>query len=154
MMKTQENNGPYNIWAETETTVEFYELDPLQVVWHGNYLNYFEKGRRALLEIINYDYKEMEESGYAFPIIEISAKYLGSLRFKDRARIKSVLLEYENRLKIQYEIRNAATGQITTKGVSTQMAFDMKAGESCFVCPQVLVDKVEAFIKSIGRKEG
>jgi acyl-CoA thioester hydrolase len=151
MMKTQENNGPYNIWAETETTVEFYELDPLQVVWHGNYLNYFEKGRRTLLEKIDYDYKEMEESGYAFPIIEISAKYTGSLRFKDRARIKAVLLEYENRLKIQYEIRNAATGQITTKGVSTQMAFDVKAGESCFVCPQVLVNKVESFIR--GKEE-
>ncbi|MDR2952033.1 MAG: acyl-CoA thioesterase [Treponema sp.] len=147
MMKLQDNNGPYNIWAETETTVEFYDLDPLQVVWHGNYFNYFEKGRRALLEKIKYDYREMEESGYAFPIIEISAKYLGSLRFKDCAIVKAVLLEYENRLKIQYEIRNTTTGQITTKGVSTQMALDIKAGESCFVCPQVLVDKVEAFIK-------
>jgi acyl-CoA thioester hydrolase len=88
----------------------------------------------------------MEESGYAFPVIEISAKYLGSLRYKDRARIKAILVEYENRLKIEYEIRNIATGQITTKGVSSQMAIDMKAQDSCFVSPQILFDKVEALI--------
>jgi len=118
----------------------------MRVVWHGNYINYFETGRRALLEKIGYDYNEMEASGYAFPIIEISAKYMGSLRFKDRAIIKTILIEYENRLRIQYEIRNANTGQLTTKGLSTQMAFNMKTMDSCFECPQILIDKVENLI--------
>jgi len=145
-MESKENNGPYNIYAEAEITVEFYDLDPLRIVWHGNYLNYFEAGRRALLEKIKYSYEEMEASGYAFPVIEISAKYLSSLKFKDRAVVKAVLMEYENRLLIRYEIRNAQTGQITTKGSSTQMAFDIKNNDSCFVCPPVLVKKVEAFI--------
>ena len=145
-MEAREDNGPYNIWAEAETTVEFYDCDPLRVVWHGNYINYFEIGRRTLLEKIDYDYTEMEKSGYAFPIIEISVKYLDSLRFKDRARIKAILVEYENRLRIKYEIRNAKTGVLTTKGVSTQMAYNIAAGDSCFVCPQILVEKVEALI--------
>ena len=145
-MESPENNGPYNIYAETEITVEFFHLDPMNVVWHGNYINYFETGRRVLLEKIGYYYHEMEKSGYAFPVIEISAKYLGSLRFMDRARVKAILLEYENRLRIQYEIRNIKTGALLTKGVSTQMAFDVKAGESCFVCPKNFIDKVEALI--------
>ena len=151
MRETRENNGPYNIWAEAETTVEFYDCDPLRVVWHGNYLNYFEIGRRTLLEKINYGYSEMEESGYAFPVIEVSVKYLGSLHFRDRVRIKAILTEYENRLRIQFEIRNSITGQLTTKGFSTQMAYDMKAGDSCFVCPKILADKIEALIG--GKKE-
>ena len=142
----KEDNGPYNIYAEAERTVEFFDLDPMQVVWHGNYINYFELGRRALLEKINYGYDEMEKSGYAFPVIEVSAKYISSLRLKDRARIKAVLMEYENRLLIRYEIRNAQTGVLTTKGSSTQMAYDIKNRESCFVCPPILVTKVEAFI--------
>jgi acyl-CoA thioester hydrolase len=145
-MESKENNGPYNLYAEEEITVEFYDLDPLRIVWHGNYLNYFEVGRRALLEKIGYSYREMEDSGYAFPVIEISVKYLSSLRFRDRARIKAILMEYENRLLIRYEIRNAQTGVLTTKGSSTQMAFDIKNNDSCFVCPPVLVKKVEAFI--------
>jgi len=146
-MESKENNGPYNIYAETEITVEFFHLDPLRIVWHGNYLNYFEIGRRALLEKIGYSYDDMEKSGYAFPVIEISAKYLSSLRFRDRAIVKAILMEYENRLLIRYEIRNTKTGQLATKGSSTQMAFDIKAQDSCFVCPPILVEKVEAFIK-------
>lgn len=143
-MKSLEDNGPYRLFTETEITVEFFDLDPMQVVWHGNYLNYFEIGRRTLLEKIGYGYGEMEKSGFAFPVIEVSAKYLGPLRFGDRARIKAVLVEYENRLRIKYEIRNVNTGLVTTKGVTTQMAFDVKAGESCFVCPKALTDKIEA----------
>jgi acyl-CoA thioester hydrolase len=146
MIESKENNGPYNIYAETEITVEFFDLDPLRIVWHGNYLKYLEIGRRALLEKIGYGYDEMEKSGFAFPIIEISAKYLGPLRYRDRARIKAILVEYENRLMVRYEIRNAQTGILTTKGVSTQMAFDIKNNDSCFVCPEVLTKKVEAFI--------
>jgi acyl-CoA thioester hydrolase len=145
-MQTKENNGPYNIYAEQEITVEFYDLDPLRIVWHGNYLNYFEAGRRALLEKIGYSYDEMEKSGYAFPVIEISAKYMGSLRLKDRARVKAILMEYENRLLIRYEIRNAQTGVLTTKGFSAQMAVDIKSNESCFVCPPILIKKVEGFL--------
>ena len=148
-MQTREDNGPYNIFTETETTVEFYDLDPMQVVWHGNYTNYFEIGRRTLLKKIDYNYHDMVKSGFSFPVIELSVKYLGSLRFMDRALIKAILMEYENRLKIKYEIRNAETGLLTTKGMSTQMAFDMNAGESCFVCPAVFIEKVEALI---GRK--
>jgi acyl-CoA thioester hydrolase len=145
-LKFKEDNGPFNIYAEAETTVEFFHLDPLQVVWHGNYINFFELGRRMLLEKIDYSYREMEQSGYAFPVVDISVKYPGSLRFGDRALIKAVLMEYENRLRIQYEIRNAKTGIITTRGVSSQMAVDIKTGESCFVCPPILIKKVEAII--------
>jgi len=148
MVRLKENsNGPYNIFAEAETIIEFFDVDPMRVVWHGNYMNYFEIGRRTLLDKIGYCYDEMEKSGYAFPVIEVSAKFLGPLTFKDRARIKAVLMEYENRLRIQYEIRNAKTGVLTTKGISTQMAYDIKAGDSCFVCPKALTDKVEDLIR-------
>jgi acyl-CoA thioester hydrolase len=92
----------------------------------------------------------MKESGYAFPVIEISAKYLKPLHYRDNVRIKAILMEYENRLMIRYEIRNTQTGLLTTKGYSTQMAFDFRSNESCFVCPQILADKVEAIT---GRKK-
>ena len=140
------SNGPFNIFAEAEFCVEFFDLDPMCVVWHGNYLNYFEIGRRVLLQRINYSYTDMEESGYAFPVIEISVKYIRSLKFEDQAIVKAILVEYENCLKIRYEIRNAKTGVLTTKGVSTQMAVDVKAGDACFVCPKAFTDKVEALI--------
>ena len=153
-MESRENNGPFNLFAETEITVEFFDIDPLQVVWHGNYIKYFEMGRRKLMEKIDYSYSDMEKSGYAFPLIEISAKYISSLRFMDRAKVKAVLVEYENRLRVKYEIRNAETGVLTTRGVSTQMAVDIDSGESCFVCPVALTEKIEALLEGLaGAKE-
>jgi acyl-CoA thioester hydrolase len=145
-------NGPYSISADTEFIVEFYDLDPMQVVWHGNYIKYFELARRVLLDKIGYGYREMEESGYAFPVIEVSVKYIDPLKFKDRARVKAVLEEYENCLRIKYEITNVETGKLTTRGISTQMAYDVKRRESCFVCPTVLVQKVETMIASCGQE--
>ena len=146
-MNQKNENGPYDIFAEAQTTVEFFDLDPMQIVWHGNYFNYFEIARRLLLEKIEYDYSEMAKSGFMFPIIEASAKYINPLRHGDKAGIKAVLVEYENRLKIIYEIKNTETGILTTRGMTTQMAFDINAGESCFVCPPALTDKIENLIR-------
>ena len=148
-MGLRKDNGPFNIFAEEETIIEFYSLDPMQIVWHGNYINYFELGRRSLLEKIGYGYNEMKESGYAFPVVEISVKYLQPLRYKDRIRIKAILMEYENCLRIKYEIRNTETGAAVTMGVSTQMAYDIKTEESCFTCPEVLIKKVESLISHL-----
>ena len=147
-MGLRKDNGPYNIFAEAETIIEFYSLDPMQIVWHGNYINYFELGRRSLLEKIGYGYNEMKDSGFAFPVVEISVKYLRPLRYKDRIRIKAILTEYESCLRIKYEIYNSETGAAVTMGLSTQMAYDIKTNESCFTCPVVLAKKVESLMKN------
>ncbi|MDR0289557.1 MAG: acyl-CoA thioesterase [Treponema sp.] len=139
-----------NINAEIEFKVEFYDVDSMRIVWHGNYIKYFEKARCALLDKIGYGYSEMEESGWAFPVTGISAKYVNSLRFRDLVRARAQLTEYENCLKIKYELYNAKTGQLCTKGDSTQMAINMITGESSMICPQIFIDKVEALIKEEG----
>ena len=145
-MQQRKDDGPFGIFAEAEVNIEFFHLDPMQVVWHGNYIDFFEVGRRSLLEKIGYCYKEMEKSGFAFPVVEISAKYLYPLRFGERVRVRAILTEYENGLKIKYEIFNVKTGALTTKGLSTQMAYNIEAGESCFACPEVLIKKIEALM--------
>jgi acyl-CoA thioester hydrolase len=63
------------------------------------------------------------------------------------------LEEYENRLRIKYELSNALTGIITTKGMSTQMAYNIAAADSCFLGPGIIIDKVEALLKA-GDGEG
>jgi acyl-CoA thioester hydrolase len=134
-----------NLSAEIEFTVEFYDVDSMDIVYHGNYFKYFEKARCALLNKIGYDYREMKKTGWAFPVTSISAKYISSFSFRDRVRARAVLDEYENCLKIKYELYNAA-GQLCTKGESTQMAIDLASGESRFVCPRIFTDKVEALM--------
>ncbi|MDR2841657.1 MAG: acyl-CoA thioesterase [Spirochaetaceae bacterium] len=132
---------------EIEFNVEFYDCDPMNIVWHGNYIKYFEKARCALLDYIGYGYNEMKESCFAFPVTGVRVKYIAPLRFGDRVKARAILDEYENCIKTKYELYNAETGKLCTKGESTQMAIDMIKEESLFTCPKIFIDKVEAFIK-------
>lgn len=132
--------------AEVEFNIEFYDVDSMDIVWHGNYIKYFEKARCALLDSIGYGYRQMKESGYAFPVTGITVKYISPLRFAEKARARAILDEYENCLKIKYEISSAETGLVCTRGTSTQMAYNIAAASSCFVCPQSFIEKVEALL--------
>jgi acyl-CoA thioester hydrolase len=71
----------------------------------------------------------------------------------DRVRARAVLEEYENCIKIRYELFNARTGERCTKGSSTQMAFDIAANASRFSCPPVFIGKVEALLREGGLKK-
>jgi len=134
--------------AKNEITfpVEFYDVDTMRVVWHGNYVKYMEKGRCALLDMLNFGYLEMEKCGTAFPIVKLDLKYIRSLRFGDIAKVVSYLTEYENCIKIKYEIYNAKTGELTTKAESTQMAMSIETGESYLVCPEIFIKNVKEYI--------
>lgn len=134
----------YFVKSEIVFNVEFYDVDSMKIVWHGNYIKYMEKARCALLDKIGYNYLEMEKSGYLFPIVDIKLKYVKSLYFGQKARAVAYLTEYENCIRIKYEIYNEESGELTTKGESMQMAVNMKTGESCFVCPDIFIKKVDA----------
>jgi acyl-CoA thioester hydrolase len=132
------------LFAETDFRVEFYDVDSMRIAWHGNYPRFFELGRCALLDAIGYGYDEMEASGYAWPVVTMSLKYVRPLVFRQTARIKATLLEYENRLRIGYLIYDPATGNPHTKGESVQMAIDMRTRESLFESPGCFLSLVRA----------
>ncbi len=123
---------------------QFYDLDPMNVVWHGNYLRFFEQARSALFQHIGYDYDDMLASGYVFPIVTLQAKYVAPLTYGQAAEITASLVEWEYRLIIDYVIRASDTGVILTKGQSKQIAVRQDTGEACFACPEILIDKVKA----------
>ncbi len=124
--------------------VEFYDVDSMNVAWHGRYVNFLEIGRRALLDKIGYGYLEMNDSGYLWPVVDMRIKYVKPLLFGHRARVKARLVEWENRLKIKFEIVDDETGEILTRAETTQMAVDAGTGESLFVSPSCLTDAVAA----------
>lgn len=130
-------------WScDTEIEVQFYDLDPMQIVWHGNYVKYLEVARCALLESIGYNYTQMKDSGYAWPVIDMNLRYIGSAVFGQRLRLHCEIVEYENRLKIDYLIVDAASGKRLNRASTTQVAVDLKTGEMCFVSPPILFEKL------------
>jgi acyl-CoA thioester hydrolase len=129
-------------WAEVEIRVQFFDLDPMQIVWHGNYIKYLEVARCALFDKIDYNYAQMGASGYSWPVIDLRLRYIGSARFGQRLKLRADLVEWENRLKIDYLISDAETGARLTRASTTQVAVEIVSGEMCFVSPPVLFKKL------------
>jgi acyl-CoA thioester hydrolase len=129
--------------AEVMQEVPFHDVDVMEVVWHGYYVKYFELARCALLRRIDYDYSQMRASGYAWPVVECYLKYVRPARYGQRLVVRSRLREYENRLKIDYEITDAESGERLTKGFTVQVAVDLGSGELQFVSPPCLIKQVE-----------
>ncbi len=130
--------------AEVEITVPFEDGDPMGVTWHGNYFRYLERARCELLNKIGYGYLAMVESGFSWPIVDTRVKFVRPTVFEQRVRVVATLEEYENRLKIGYEITDIESGERVTKGYTIQVAVDNATNEICFVSPPILIDKVRA----------
>ena len=128
--------------AEVALTPAFHDIDPMEVVWHGHYVKYLELARCALLQSIDYDYPQMRASGYAWPIVDLRAKYVRSARYGQSLVVRAMLVEWENRLKIDYQVRDADTGEVLTRATSIQVAVDMATGEMCFASPRALLERL------------
>ena len=128
--------------ATTEILVPFHDVDMMEIVWHGHYVKYIEIARCALLESIEYDYMQMKESGYGWPVIDIRLRYVRPAQFGNTILVTASLVEWENRLRIAYEIRDKASGERLTKGESVQVAVDMQTMQMQFASPPVVYQKL------------
>lgn len=128
--------------TEIDLVVPFFDVDSLEVVWHGHYVKYLEVARCALLEDIGHDYMRMKDTGYAWPIIDLQLRYARAARFGQRLRVRAELVEWENRLKIHYTLSDAASGERLTRASTVQVAVRLADGEMQLVSPRVFVDDV------------
>ncbi|MCL2875032.1 MAG: acyl-CoA thioesterase [Betaproteobacteria bacterium] len=132
--------------ARVDWVVPFHDLDPMEICWHGHYVRYFELVRTALLQRIHYDYPQMRASGYAWPVIELFIRYAHPLMYQQRLHLDARLVEWENRLKVSYEILDAATQKRLTYGHTVQVAVDIQTREMCFVTPDILHEQLKGYL--------
>ena len=129
-------------FAELDMDVQFFDLDPMEIVWHGNYVKYLEVVRCALLDKIGYNYPQMKASGYAWPVVDMHLRYVAPATFGQKIRLRADIVEWENCLKIDYLITDAASGKRLNRATTTMVAVDMATNEMCFVSPPVLLNKL------------
>jgi acyl-CoA thioester hydrolase len=130
------------ISAEVIIRVQFYHLDPMFVVWHGNYPEFLEQARTAMFENIAFGYSEMDETGYIWPVVDMRIKYVRPLVLGQRIKVKAELAEFENRIKVSYLITDLASGTTLTKAHTIQVAVDRNTQELSFETPAALIEKI------------
>lgn len=135
------------ISCATEIEVPFYDVDAMQIVWHGHYVKYMETARSRLLDLIDYNYQQMQQSGYAWPIVELHLKYVKPLKLKQIIMIEAELVEIDYGIKINFYFSDKTTGAKLTKAYSRQVAIDSQTGEMCLLSPAVLQQKLDAYFE-------
>lgn len=128
--------------AEVVIEIPFHDVDMMSVAWHGHYAKYLEIARCALLDKIDYNYVQMQASGFAWPVIDMRVRYAQPLRFQQQVRITAKVVEWENRLKINYQIDDLESGQRLTKAYTVQVAVAMPGGEMQYESPAILLSKL------------
>ena len=100
---------------QVEIRVRYSETDQMGVVYHGNYVPYFEIGRVEWLRNKGISYKSLEESGIALPIVSMTLNYKKSARYDDLLTVKTTFKK-QSSVKIEFdcEIWNEKNELLTT----------------------------------------
>lgn len=122
---TDVNSG--KIWHRSKMRVLYVDTDRSQVVYHANYLRYFEFGRAELMRGANYPYKKIEESGYIYPIIKTELNYYTPLFYDDLMYIHTRPAQLELvKLQFDYLITRAEDGEVICTGFTRHCAVNSK----------------------------
>jgi acyl-CoA thioester hydrolase len=117
--------------------VAFHDLDPLQVVWHGNYLKYFDVARFELFASRGVDlYAYMMEKDIIFPVTRTSLKHISPLRAFDEFICRATVTEAHYKIGMTFEIRKKDSGILCARGNSEQLAVRYPTMEMEFAIPE------------------
>jgi len=103
--------------SEINIRVRYAETDRMNVVYHGNYAQYFEVGRVEAIRQLGLSYKHLESTGIIMPVIEWNAKFLRPARYDDLLTIRSTITEWpvDHRIRFRQEVFNEG-GKLLTVG--------------------------------------
>jgi len=126
--------------VETELRVRYAETDTMGVVYHANYLIWFEVGRGEFFRALGQDYGEWEHKGYYLPVSEAYARYHAPAHFGELVAVRTCLERIRSRsLTLGYEAVNAETGQRLASGWTKHICADVQGRARRFPS-EMLVD--------------
>jgi acyl-CoA thioester hydrolase len=108
-----------------EISVRFSEVDSLQIVWHGNYLKYFEDGREAFGKEFDLGYLDVYKNGLLIPVVKIECEYKYPVKYGDKIIIKTKYIQCdEAKIQFHYTIVRKSDNKLVATGKSVQVFLD------------------------------
>lgn len=130
---------------EYKFRAEFYDVDSMGVMWHGNYVRYVESARCRFLDDVKFNYNDMKQSGFAMPIIKMEFKYIAPIFFNADFSIRVDLLDFDSILRFQYIFLQDF--KILSLAQTSQAAFDISSNSTLYKLPDELSNAIDKFIK-------
>lgn len=98
-------------WYGTRFRVRYQETDQMGVVYHANYVNWFEIGRTEMIRSLGLTYRSMEEEGVLLPVIGLDLKYKRPAKYDDYVTVWTRINQMTGiRLSYEYEVRRDDSG--------------------------------------------
>jgi len=131
--------------SETKIRVRYAETDQMNVVYHGNYAQYFEVGRVESIRQLGLSYKDVEAMGVIMPVIEWTAKFLRPAHYDDLLTVKTTLKDWPagHRIEFIQEVYNEE-GKLLTVG-KVLLYFLRAATMEKTTMPEHMVDRLKPY---------
>jgi len=134
--------------SETRIRVRYAETDQMNVVYHGNYSQYFEVGRVESIRQLGLSYKDVEALGVIMPVIEWTAKFLRPAHYDDLLTVRTTLKELPTTHRIEFiQEVYSEDGKLLTVG--KVLLYFLKAGTMEKTdMPQYLAEKLQPYFQA------
>jgi len=124
---------------EQKVRIRFEECDPLGIVWHGNYIRYFEDGREGFGRTHGISYLDQRDNGYATPIVSSICEHKLPLRYGDVATIHTYYVDSPAaKVIFRYEILDTQ-GRLACKGETVQVFVTLADNELSLTLPDFVL---------------
>jgi acyl-CoA thioester hydrolase len=112
--------------SETRVRVRYAETDQMRVVYHANYLVWFEVGRVEHMRQLGIDYKSMErDEGVGIAVVEVTCRYKSPARYDDELTIRTRIAEVRGSIvRFAYAIHRSADDVLLAEGATTRIVVD------------------------------
>ncbi|MDO6758592.1 acyl-CoA thioesterase [Tamlana sp. 2_MG-2023] len=125
----------------SQVRVRFVETDPLGIVWHGNYIQYFEDGRESFGRKHGISYLNQKDHGFATPIVKSSTDHKRPLRYGDVATIKTIYVDNPAaKMIFRYEVYNQDEDLVCTGETVQVFVDDIGRGELSLNIPEFFLE--------------
>lgn len=117
-------------WFQTTFRVRYQETDQMGVVYHANYLNWFEIGRTEMIRELGFSYREMEEAGALLPVVDLDVKYHQPARYDDQVTVFTRMIDFSPlRIHYEYEVRRMSGEELSDRDAATMTGEKALPGE-------------------------
>lgn len=140
-LKTLRHKTAPQLTSEVEVDIRFSDTDAMGVVWHGNYLKFFEDGREMFGKVYGLEYLDVYNNGFFTPIVSSGVEHKAPIYYGEKAKVITRMIPSRAaKIIFEYEVINLSTGKLCATGHTVQVFLTKESRELELTKPKFYKD--------------